>query len=47
MAPDDFAFLIYTSGATGQPKGVIQNHRNLLHDTGSIAMACIFVPTTG
>ncbi len=29
---DRFAFLVYTSGSTGQPKGVIQNHRNLLHD---------------
>ena len=33
ITSDHFAFLIYTSGATGQPKGVIQNHRNLLHDT--------------
>ncbi len=32
IAPDHFAFLVYTSGSTGQPKGVIQNHRNLLHD---------------
>lgn len=33
IAPDHFAFLVYTSGSTGQPKGVIQNHRNLLHDS--------------
>ena len=32
LAADRFAFLVYTSGSTGQPKGVIQNHRNLLHD---------------
>jgi len=32
ISPDHFAFLVYTSGSTGQPKGVIQNHRNLLHD---------------
>ena len=31
VAPDDFACLIYTSGSTGQPKGVMQNHRCLLH----------------
>lgn len=29
--PDAFAYLLYTSGSTGQPKGVIQNHRNALH----------------
>ncbi|MBK8018198.1 MAG: AMP-binding protein [Betaproteobacteria bacterium] len=29
-APDDLAWLFYTSGTTGQPKGVMQTHRNLL-----------------
>jgi amino acid adenylation domain-containing protein len=33
LAPDRIAFLLYTSGSTGQPKGAIQNHRNLLHDS--------------
>lgn len=28
---DDTAYIIYTSGTTGVPKGVIINHRNLLH----------------
>jgi amino acid adenylation domain-containing protein len=31
ISPDALACLHYTSGSTGQPKGVIQNHRNLLH----------------
>ncbi len=31
ISPRALAFLIYTSGATGQPKGVIQDHRNRLH----------------
>jgi amino acid adenylation domain-containing protein len=31
ISPDEIASIIYTSGTTGRPKGVIQNHRNLLH----------------
>jgi len=33
MSPAAFACLIYSSGSTGQPKGIIQNHRNILHTT--------------
>jgi amino acid adenylation domain-containing protein len=29
--PRGLAYLLYTSGSTGQPKGVMQNHRNVLH----------------
>ncbi|HEY7559790.1 MAG TPA: AMP-binding protein, partial [Candidatus Binatia bacterium] len=31
ISPDTLAILNYTSGSTGQPKGVIWAHRNLLH----------------
>jgi long-chain acyl-CoA synthetase len=35
--PDDLAWLFYTSGTTGKPKGVMQTHRNLYTMT-----ACYF-----
>jgi long-chain acyl-CoA synthetase len=38
-APDDIAELMFTSGTTGEPKGVILTHRNLVSNTlGAAAM---------
>jgi long-chain acyl-CoA synthetase len=36
IAPDDLATIVYTSGTTGRPKGVMLSHRNIVANVESI-----------
>jgi len=36
-SPDDAAYLLYTSGTTGEPKGVLLTHRNVLSQQAAVA----------
>jgi long-chain acyl-CoA synthetase len=33
LKPDDIAFLVYTSGTTGPPKGAMNTHRNVVYNS--------------
>lgn len=41
-SPDDLAFIQYSSGSTGEPKGVLLTHRNLCANIAAIIEAAAF-----
>ena len=44
ISPDATAYLLYTSGSTGAPKGVVQSQRNVLHHIRNYTRSLAITP---
>ncbi len=44
VSPDTLAYVFYTSGSTGAPKGVADCHRNVLHNVLRYTQSLKFAP---
>jgi amino acid adenylation domain-containing protein len=44
VSPDALSQILYTSGTTGHPKGVMENHRNMLHNAMRLGNASHISP---
>ncbi len=47
LTPDTPAFINYTSGTTGQPKGTLQGHRSMLGHMPGLELVYDFMPQAG
>ncbi len=44
ISPRDLAYILYTSGSSGQPKSVMHDHRDLLHSVMASGNPCRYGP---
>ena len=47
IGPDDVCNIIYSSGTTGEPKGIVHTHQTRLHWAHDLALACAITRARG